>query len=421
MFQLAPLLLRAGAQATVRGTASVANATKRAVGAASRGISAAARASSAVGNMNASGQLQNWAGTLGHYFPSMTQGTTVTVVGKRGTPSKDVLHVALATAFGSMAQKKMFFGDVILNVQHDVMANVIQVDYVQSVGLRSELFGFLLRSLGGLTPSGIIERLSADIQSGYPGILDAAGDMTANMVPQVLPGATGKALQLGQQFLVRSLIRGMGFVLGFKGGVAQRAPQPIPPGGDLRLPNGAQAQPGVPPNPGANVAVAPVGFLKDLRRMYLDFDASMNVGLAESLWPDPKDQNAADATGFIAKETIRAALPAPTLSNSLKTLYPRPFFSMVEKQEVMVTRFDACDDANGVSVTQLRNPEPPTPARLESRGAAWTYANPPKDVMPGTTPAYGYGFDLRMLVAQALSDPGLELNPPATDIFIRPN
>ena len=41
--------------------------------------------------------------------------------------------------------------------------------------------------------------------------------------------------------------------------------------------------------------------------------------------------------------------------------------------------------------------------------------------MPGTTPAYGYGFDLRMLVAQALSDPGLELNPPATDIFIRPN
>lgn len=329
--------------------------------------------------LNAGWQLNLWSDLFSETFPSVVNTVRVTTVGQKGTPAKNVLHVALAAAFGCLARGVPSFGDIGLRVEVDHMNNAVQVEYAVRVGM-----------LGAALPS--ILPAVKDIATGVATYGLRAGAALARNVVPVIPGSANIV----------------------------RPPGPrLPPGNGVGMdaPGAKDAGP---------ASQAP---LKD--QVKKSFNAFYNLNLADALWGDPKSAWEATNFGSLAKEVVQAGLPPASLVPSAiiagEAKFPAPYVELVgplvpflknqnpatasASGAEIVTRLPTLQDGK----TPAANPLPPVPRKP---AGAWKYAQQP-DLL--AVPAeLGYPFDLRTLVAQALSDPGVVQPVPETNLALPP-
>ncbi len=321
-------------------------------------------------------------------FPTLTTVTQVTTRGRKGTPTKHVLHVALAAAFGAVARHMIYYGDIDLAVKVDLMKNQVTVVYTTIMKLSGYALG---EALGD--GAAVKQRVVDDKDVTGRNLLGAVKQMVQTNANLVVPEQTAVPAATGGQ-----------------------ASGPGVPGiGDIASAaySVAASIVGYDTSVSGAVAVSASSLADFVKR---NFDTGLyNLGMNRILWGDPKSAQEADNLGFLGREVIRTGLPPvslfPTPITNNKPNFPEPYRSMLYNREEIVTRYPFLADGK----TPAGNPLPPRP---RNRNAGWEYGKPAP--VTAHDVKSGYDFDLRSLVAQALSDPGLELNRPDTDLSLTP-
>ena len=113
-------------------------------------------ARAAIGFANTRAIGRQAADLFSHWFPSLTIEATVKLQGQKTTPSKSVLHGALAMAFGMV--DSLDISEVALDYKFDHTNNQIELGYAES----SAAFLYMLNSIaafGGALGEGIVDNM----------------------------------------------------------------------------------------------------------------------------------------------------------------------------------------------------------------------------------------------------------------------
>lgn len=329
--------------------------------------------------LGAGWQIQSWQSVFSNYIPSVTNSVGVTVVGHKGTPFKNVMHVALATAFGIIHKVRNEITEVGLTISLDHMHNAVQVSYIK----RQNLIQQSLLDNAGIG-GGI---------AGFKDIINGNGSGKND-------GRINSEKENSTIFIEKGL----------------RIVCPIIAAGELAFDAVGQIDKNKTPD-------APKGNQKDpqknkdvIEQIKKDVLNNISLNVLPMLWSDPQNNDEAYKTGFLAKEEILAREPT-FLLRPINGSYPEPMRTMLfgkgKGPEVMITRFPVVGKNGG---DPALNPRPAIPWDKES---PWSYKDHPREIK-GVTPVEGYDFDLRSLVAQALSDPYTDITLPQTDQSLSP-
>lgn len=320
--------------------------------------------SAASAAFRSSWDILNWTQILESMTPSVTDSVDVTVIGRKGTPSKFVLHTALAAAFGTMARNRPKLGSLVLAVSVDHMNNAVQVKYMIQVGMK------------GAGASKLIADAKIDSSSTKP--------INSKL----------KQVHVNNGTLMRP-----------------------DNGSEPPTVTDGMAAPGSQRDKGPAETPAPA---KD--KIEELFSSYYNLYFADAIWADPKSAEQATAIGYLGKEVIQAGLPPTILVRDRRHRepFPEPYRSMIEP--LLPTLTDSPALGSGAEIVTrfpivaggapALNPLPPVP---RNQNVIWPYGEPAPTV-PRSDPTWGYAFDLRTLVAQALIDPGVDPPGPQTDV-----
>ncbi len=329
--------------------------------------------------------LQSWLSLFENWMPSYISTAECTVIGKKGTPTKNVLHTALAAVFGAMFREGPRYGDFGLEVHVDHINNVVTTSYVVKTNVVNQITnkvvanpGILLDAATGQLTGRALKKLSQIAFEGAPwiSIIGAAGGQLG-LIPLPAGGGISGVRRSAPN------AQGLNGTTGLGGAYNTNDPSEI---------NAVTGQP-------------EGTILSDQLANAFKF---LTMGFGPALWADPANPAAARVSGAVARETIEGAPPPALLRPPGE--YPAPFNSLV-LYETIITRLPKVPPGE-----LAQNPIPPVPAPVDDKGIVVQEYNKMVPVaIPGTDPADGLPFDLRSLVAQALTDPTVEPPRPESD------
>ncbi len=128
-----------------------------------RGAAIAGRA------LNAGWNIESWSNLFKQWLPSVNITYVVKAQGDKSTPPRQVLHLALATAFGMAISRRLAKSNIVINVNHRL--NMVEVKYTITTVAAELALGDSLEKLG----SAAKKVFQGDVTGAARSVTDAIG------------------------------------------------------------------------------------------------------------------------------------------------------------------------------------------------------------------------------------------------------
>lgn len=339
----------------------------------------------ALGRLSTAGfTIQSWFDIFAQYFPHIKHTVSVKAQGGSRTQANRVVHTALAIAFGCMRQTRI--GKIELSVTLDHTNNAVELEFsVGSLALVEALEGLdkILGMAGVSTPNeeeDFIEDVAAEVGSfGTMGILSpeaikAAGRRLGKFLYDQYKKTTQEEFEK------------------FFGGIGAAA-------ADIQNKNKDQV-PGIDRKGGPDDAGVPPGPPDNLKKAQNDEPANSMLRRALSIYRHVSEGLGQGVIWKLGRFEIRGGkAPKVLQKDKPEAAKNQGLGGIVKNAADQITGADTFEKLEGrviLTRAQAKNPQMPT-------GLA--------DMAGG----FGFGTDLRSLVAQVLHDPGVRPPIPLTD------